>query len=96
MTILNWRVSNTDAALIRKIADRAMTDHPSLELTHLGITMDVQACHANGTPLDLTALLGFPAFDFTHDIIGIHWHLNRDTGKLEDFFVPRCTARAEV
>ena len=27
--------------------------------------------------------------DFSHDITGIRGHINRDTGKLEDFFIPR-------
>jgi len=93
---LNWHVSDTDAALIRKIADRAWSEILSLRssgYSRLDVTMDVQATHANGNPLDLAALLGFAPFDFSHDIVGIINHLNRDTGKLEDCFSPRCTAR---
>jgi hypothetical protein len=97
MATLNWEISDTDAALIRKIADRAMAEMSSLRanrITHLDVTMSVQACHANGNPLDLRRLLeDFPLFDFSHDIAGIIGHLNHDTGKLENFFSPRCTLR---
>ncbi len=44
----------------------------------------------NDTPLDFTTLLGFPDFDFTHDILGIARHLNRKTGKIDGVFLPRC------
>jgi len=94
---LNWHVSDTDAALIRKIADRAMNEMGVIlgnaHITRINVIMDIQACHANGNPLDLAALLEFPRFDFSHDIAGIIGHLNRDTGKLTNFFSPRCTAR---
>jgi hypothetical protein len=96
MTILNWHVSDIDATLIRKIADRAWTEILALRAggyTRLDVTMDFQATHANGNPLDLARLLEFPPFDFAHDVIGIVNHLNRETGKLERCFSPRCTAR---
>lgn len=43
-----------------------------------------------GCPLDFAALLNSPQYDFTHDIAGIYQYLDRQTGKLEEFFVPRC------
>jgi hypothetical protein len=52
--------------------------------------MDLQATHANGCRLDFNALLGFRDADFAHDIFGIRRHINRETGQLEDCFVPRC------
>ena len=51
--------------------------------------MDLEA--ANMTcPLDFKKLLAFDDFSFMHDISGIHKHLNRDTGKLVNCFLPRC------
>jgi len=37
----------------------------------------------------LKGLLQAENFDFLHDVIGIVNHLNRETGELEDYFVPR-------
>lgn len=52
--------------------------------------MDLKACHANGTPLDFEKFLGFDDLNFVHDFMGIRNHMDRNTGKLVDFFVPRC------
>jgi hypothetical protein len=52
--------------------------------------MDLSATHANGCPLDFERLLAFPEFDYMHDIVGIHNHIHRGTGKLLHCFVPRC------
>lgn len=56
--------------------------------------MDVTACHANGCPLDLEKLLHADAFNFSHDVFGIARYINRNTGKLENCFVPRCALPA--
>jgi len=100
MAIINWSVSDTDRDLIDRIVDRAMRDMPIAiwyNINRQALRMDITATHANGNPLDLARLLNdFPAFDFSHDIAGIVGHLNRSTGKLEDWFVPRCTARQSV
>lgn len=53
------------------------------------LEMDISATHVN-CPLDLDKLANAPVFDFTHDIVGIINNLNRDTGELENCFVPRC------
>jgi hypothetical protein len=53
--------------------------------------MDVTACHANGNPLRLFDLAAAPEFDFVHDVFGIYRHIDRETGKLSDCFVPRFT-----
>lgn len=52
--------------------------------------MDLAATHANGCKLDLDKLLAFDNFNFAHDVFGIREHLDRKTGKLKDFFLPRC------
>ena len=91
MTI-SFSTSKADALLIGKIAARAFTnqvgDTPTLEFI-----MDITAAHLNGCPLDLAKLLDFPDFDFAHDVFGIGGHLNRETGKLENCFLPRCATK---
>ena len=56
--------------------------------TILDHTMDISVVHAH-TPLRLAELADAGEFDFAHDIGGIGRHLNRETGELEDCFVPR-------
>lgn len=51
--------------------------------------MDINACHSNGNPLDLKALLEADDFNFCHDVFGIRNHINRATGQLENCFSPR-------
>lgn len=51
--------------------------------------MNLTACHLNGPPLRLQELLEAPVFDFSHDICGIDKFMNRKTGKLSGYFVPR-------
>lgn len=68
------------------IASRAiqmgMYDEALLPLMDLGVV------HFS-CPLRLNDLLNAAPLDFTHDIRGIQRHLNRETGELEDFFLPR-------
>jgi hypothetical protein len=54
--------------------------------------MDLTAVHANGCPLRLGDLLASDTFEFIHDIVGIERHVDRKTGKLRGFFVPRYAA----
>lgn len=62
----------------------------ALELRPISMMLDLKACHSNGCPLDLEAMLAAPRdSDIVHDISGIERHLNRETGKLEGGFTPR-------
>jgi hypothetical protein len=72
--------------IIRAIADRATTLDDGLR--KVDVVMDLTACHANGCPLDLTGLLNTGPARFGHDIYGIMWHLDRETGELRNGFVP--------
>ena len=90
MTILNWTTDRAEHRLIEEIVDRAEQLNLVERRRKLTLTMDLTACHLNGTPLNLHRLRGFPDFDFVHDIAGISRHLDRDTGKLGDCFAPRC------
>lgn len=61
--------------------------------TRMDCDMDITACHCNGNTLNLAALLVADDFNFSHDVSGIASNLNRQTGKLENCFVPRFTVR---
>jgi hypothetical protein len=91
MNDINWNVTNEDAAIISKIVDRArrMAIKYDVEYEATDISMDVTACHLNGTPLKLQALLDADDLNFSHDVFGIRRHIDRDTGKVGGFFLPR-------
>ena len=94
MDQINWDATPEDAEAIKKIVERAATLYKAYmgqELKdRLSLDMDLTATHLNGTPLDLAKLLAFPDTDFAHDVFGIQRHMNRNTGKLGDCFLPRC------
>lgn len=81
-------VSTTDAKLIGKIIDRIRREAVR-PIDGLEYSMDITACHANGTPLKLQKLLNAKRADFLHDVSGINRHIDRDTGKLPATFRPR-------
>lgn len=59
-----------------------------VRVTRMDVEMDLSATHAT-CPLRLAELADADDFNFSHDMGGIRRHLNRQTGELEDFFVPR-------
>lgn len=59
------------------------------EIKLMDTILNVSACHCNGTPLKLEELLRADAGDFLHDVLGIRRHMDRDTGKLLNCFLPR-------
>lgn len=91
MSEISWTVSEDDAAMIQAIVGRAEKD--LLVGDRMTLVMDLTACHANGTPIDLVALVLADYFTFSHDVCGIQRHINRETGQLEDCFVPRTAAK---
>jgi len=79
--------------LISKIADKAIKAWNAESFNNfqkLDVMMDVEYADAD-CPMDLQKLLDFPDSDFFHDMAGINRHFNRETKKLEDSFVPRCS-----
>jgi len=50
--------------------------------------MDIEKVHEN-CPLNLTKLLNADDGNFGHDIAGIYSNLNRQSGELENCFLPR-------
>lgn len=91
VSIPSFQTTKKDALLIHQIAMRAamLYQDAKIRMATLDIDMDVTAVHANGCPLNLEKLFAFPDFDFMHDITGINRHLDRNTGKLMDCFLPR-------
>lgn len=92
---LNWKVSKQDGDTITKIVDRAvaLAKEQGVKLNVLTARMDIIAVHANGMPLRLRELADADDFNFTHDVFGIFNHIDRNTGKLTRFFVPRFARR---
>jgi predicted transcriptional regulator len=95
---MNWNASPAEYDLAAAIAHRARSllidsnaELSQFEATEyfLSTLMDVIEVHLNSCPLQLAALLQAPNFDFVHDVTGIRRHLNRQTGELQDCFLPR-------
>lgn len=91
---LSFKVEPEEKKIIDQIVKRALTICAANGGTwnRTDCMMDIVACHKNGNPLELQRLLDADDFNFAHDVFGIHRHLNRETGELEDFFSPRCSA----
>lgn len=54
----------------------------------IGTMLDIETAHA-AVRIDLERLANAPDADFVHDVAGIARHLDRTTGQLKDFFLPR-------
>jgi hypothetical protein len=95
MVMISFSTNKTEHALIERIADRAtaIARQNDIEYPTPEAAMDITATHANGCPLRLKELLAAEPFNFAHDVFGIRRHLNRETGALENCFVPRYAAR---
>ncbi|KAA8387894.1 hypothetical protein FOH24_13000 [Acetobacter tropicalis] len=94
MTV-KFDATDAEAAAVRKIAKRyahlARTygDTRKYRAIKLHATMDLLAVNANGCPLDFMRMQDADDFNLLHDVCGIDRHLDRDSGKLLDCFVPR-------
>ncbi len=85
---VSFKRTQEEDVLIERAVLRARTlgdQRASIE-----ISMDLSATNANGCPLDFDKLLAFDDFSFLHDIYGIARHLDRESGQLNDCFLPRC------
>lgn len=91
---ISFKVSKYEAQIIVKIAQRTVryAQLADVEYDLMEADMDITACHANGTPIKLDALLAADDFNFGHDVFGIRRHINRRTGQLENCFLPRFAA----
>ena len=79
-------LSKEEYAFCNKIAERAVKDCGFDKCTAF---MDITICHSEAIEMKLEELLNAPLEDFSHDVFGINHHLNHDTHKLTDCFIPR-------
>lgn len=79
-----------DYELINQIVLRALTlcAKEGIQYDRMTAFMDISAAHEE-MPLRLAHLLAADEFNFAHDVLGIRRHMNRETAKLGDCFVPR-------
>lgn len=87
MNEISFTVNNKHSELIQLIAERAAN---AFDVDLMDIAMSITAVHVNDMPLDLRKLLTFNSTHFGHDIRGIENNINKETGKLENCFIPRC------
>ena len=94
-TLPSFTVEKLAARIIGKIAHRATSYAEGLGIHYplMDAEMDITATHANGNPLRLDDLLHADDFNFAHDVFGIRRHIDRNTGQLQDCFVPRFSER---
>lgn len=76
--------------VIVKIAERAieMSKNSGIEYERIDAIMDIDYAHKE-VPLRLEELLASDDVNFAHDVFGIRRHLNRQTLKIENCFLPR-------
>lgn len=92
---VSFHTTKDEAILIGQIIKRAINIGINVG-DRLSVHMDISACIAQGCPMKLQEWLDAPDFDFAHDFNGIRRHINRQTGALEDFFLPRFAKRKQV
>ena len=86
--MIDWTgVPKEEHALISQVARRGYAMFP-FHTDYQTLVMDITAAHID-VPMRLDELLEADAENFAHDIGGIVRHIDRDTGKLKDCFVPR-------
>ena len=88
--MIDWNTTEEEFELIKKIASRADQIYRGWGMCK--IMMDIETTHCNGCKLRLSELLEANEFDFCHDVSGIDANLNRETGELENCFLPRYAA----
>jgi len=88
--MIDWnKTTNEDLDLIRDIAKRAVDLEPDLDYST--IEMDITAAHT-ANPLKLDELLHTDSMNFAHDVFGINQNINRDSGEMNNCFLPRYAA----
>lgn len=90
-TEISFIIGKEDGEIAQRIVERAIAMGIYRRKEWIDALMDLRATHANGNPLDFAKLEGFDDVNFAHDVGGIRCHMDRLTGKLQNFFVPRCS-----
>lgn len=82
--------SDMDMYFIDRIANRAEELNVDFgeDRDDTDLRLDIQCVHET-IGLRLEDMLGADDFNFLHDIYGIMDHLDRETGEMLDFFIPR-------
>ncbi len=99
---MKWETKRSEHALITAIADRALRMAAEARPVWKGLpsrgefSMDITACHLNDVKLELADLLDADDSDFSHDVFGIRRNLDRQTGELQNCFLPRFNVREEA
>lgn len=85
-------ITKDDIDLMGRIADRGLKLFGDLVgdgISKIDLVMDLEYANED-IPLDFEKLLGFDDGNFAHDIIGIYKNFNRETLRMDNFFLPRC------
>jgi hypothetical protein len=91
---VSFKIGPRDRALVDRIVERAKAEGMIFEgYSEQTCSMDLVATNANGCGMAFRRLLAADGFTFCHDIAGIARHMNRETGKLSNWFRPRCARR---
>lgn len=86
--MIKLNTSFTDMTVIGKVLKRIVKQHLTQGRATIHILMDLELCHQI-CPLDLNGLLVSNLLDFSHDINGIQYHLDRTNYVLRNGFLPR-------
>ena len=92
--MIEWnKISKQDNQLIQQITKRAftLTKEGKYNIDPQSLQMDISATHLS-CPLKLQELLEADDFNFGHDVFGIMRHIDRETGWLKNYFLPRYAA----
>ena len=89
--MIDFNATPEEFDAINLIVERALTLPWPRRPDRLSLVMDITAAHRE-VRLNLTALLKADDANFAHDVGGIVRHIDRQTGKLENCFVPRYAA----
>ena len=86
--MIDWaKADKNEVLMASKIAKRAVKLLGGGKVS--SVAMDIQACHTHGCKLKLVELFDTDDGNFLHDVCGIAQNIDRDTGKLENCFLPR-------
>ena len=91
---VSFKSTKKEDILISKIAKRAkfmLKSQYNIEIDLQSTMMDLTAVNANGCPIDFERMATASIHDVIHDVMGISKNINRETGKLENCFLPRFT-----
>lgn len=83
-----FKTTKKDYQTITAIIKRALKQMLNVEPNKL--SMDLE-CAYNDVGMDLNKLLASDTGDFLHDVSGIQNFIDRETGKLTNCFLPRCS-----